>query len=84
MKEMVIVKVSFFLIFRRWRKADTWDVVKKVFRRQRSWCINMHSALFYLLKEHYEICVLVIDYRRLTPALLQQWSETMVDYAGAA
>ena len=40
-------KVVFLLVFRRWRKADTWDDAKKEFRRHRSWCMSMHHALFY-------------------------------------
>ena len=29
-------------------------------------------------------CVLVLYYRRITPDLLQEWSETMVDHCGTA
>ena len=77
-------KTAFFLLFRRWRKPDTWDDVKIVFRRQRPWCIHIYYALFYLLKEHYEICVLVLDYRCLTPDLLEEWNQTMLSYCDAA
>ena len=44
----------------------------------------MCYELFYLLKQHYEKYVLVIDYRRLTTDLLKEWSETMVDHCGTA
>ena len=71
-------------MFRRWRKADTWEDVKKVMRRQRCWCINICYVVFYLCVFHYEKCVQVVDYRRLTPALLQEWSETIEARSGCA
>ena len=81
---VVIRKKSFFLVFRRWRKPDTWDDVNIAFRRQTPWCTHTHCTLFCLLKEHYERCVLVLDYRRLTPALLEEWIQTMESHCGAA
>ena len=34
-----------------------------------------------LLKENYELCILVIDFRRLTPNLLHEWNKTLVNNA---
>ena len=58
--------------------------MKLVFRQQREWCTKTHCVLFCLLKQHFEKCVLVLDFRRLTPDLLQEWSKTMIDHCGAA
>ena len=65
-------KVSFFHLFRKWHKPDTYEDFKSVCRRQRTWYMCMCYALFYLLKENYETCVLAIDYSRLTPALFRE------------
>ena len=35
------------------------------------------------MKDKYERCVLVLDFRRLTPQLLENWSETLEAHAGA-
>ena len=76
-------EIAYFMLLRRWRKADTWDDVRKTVRRGRCYCVNMHYTLFYLLKENYERCTLVIDFRRLTPQLLDNWSETIEAHTGA-
>ena len=77
-------KTAFFLLFRRWRKLHTWDGVEIVLRRQRPWCTCTFYALFHLLKEHHERCLLVLDCRRFTPDLLEEWSQTMESHCGAA
>ena len=76
-------EIACFILLHRWRKADTWDDVRKPTRRGRCNCINMHYALFYEIKQNYKCCVLVLDFCRLTPALLEAWSETLEARTGA-
>ena len=75
-------EMDYFILLRRWRKADTWDDARKTVCRRRCFCDNTYYALFYELKHNYERCVLVVDFRRLTPQLLENWNETLEAHAG--
>jgi hypothetical protein len=70
-----------FILFRRWKKADTWEYVAHGIHHHQVWCIEIYRAVFELLALHYRKLVQVIDYCRIIP-LLDGWSDDMVHFSG--
>ena len=77
------LKLALFVLLRRWAKPDTWDDVRRCVRRKRTWCMLVCEEVFKQLRDGCQLCVRVLDYRRLTGDLLELWSDTIHNYTGA-
>ena len=64
-------------------KLYTWEDLHKTVERGRTVCIHLCNALFYELKSNHELCVQVLEFRRLNSDFLQYWSDTVHAYAGS-
>ena len=76
-------QLALFLLLVRWSHVATWKHVDNTFHRKRGWCMQIYQEIFAQLKDNYQVCVQVIDYRRILPKL-GDWSNQMWAYCGCS